>query len=387
MARPNLVQDHLPPSERSSEAQIRDARFRLKDHDVALQILEGFPGLAVILDQNRQIVAFNKKALRFIKDFEPEEIYGKRLGEALRCTHSLDVEEGCGASRYCLECGNAKTLQRTRETSFAQVGECSISALIQGKEEALNLRVFTSPLVIDDEPFTLFTIKDIAQEQRLQALERIFFHDVLNTAAAINSLALLLDHDQEKADQEELIGLLRTSAEQLIHEIHAQRDLVTAERGELAVSLETTTAKKIIDAVLKLYVHHDLTRDRKLMVDHCKNHVVFETAPTHLIRCIGNLVKNALEASHPGDEVRIGCESSNNDVTFTIHNKGVMPESVQLQVFQRSFSTKARLGRGIGTYSVKLLVEQYLEGEVWFESNEEKGTVFYIRLSKKFLRK
>jgi signal transduction histidine kinase len=34
-----------------------------------------------------------------------------------------------------------------------------------------------------------------------------------------------------------------------------------------------------------------------------------------------------------------------------------------------------------------LLVEQYLHGEVWFESNEEKGTVFYICLPKKFRRK
>ncbi len=48
-------------------------------------------------------------------------------------------------------------------------------------------------------------------------------------------------------------------------------------------------------------------------------------------------------------------------IEFWVHNHAVMPESVQRQVFQRSFTTKGR-GRGLGTYSVKLLTERYLEG-------------------------
>lgn len=40
------------------------------------------------------------------------------------------------------------------------------------------------------------------------------------------------------------------------------------------------------------------------------------------------------------------------------------------------------MNRGIGTYSVKLLVEKYLKGTVNFESEEGLGTVFYVRLPK-----
>lgn len=46
-----------------------------------------------------------------------------------------------------------------------------------------------------------------------------------------------------------------------------------------------------------------------------------------------------------------------------------------LQIFQRSFSTKGG-GRGIGTYSVKLLTENYLQGRVAFVSTAEAGTTF-----------
>lgn len=38
-----------------------------------------------------------------------------------------------------------------------------------------------------------------------------------------------------------------------------------------------------------------------------------------------------------------------------------MPRTSQLQIFQRSFSTKGK-GRGLGTYSIKLLTERYLKG-------------------------
>jgi sensor histidine kinase regulating citrate/malate metabolism len=53
---------------------------------------------------------------------------------------------------------------------------------------------------------------------------------------------------------------------------------------------------------------------------------------------------------------------------------------VQLQIFQRSFSTKGENGRGIGAYSVKLFGEGYLKGKVAFSSSDPEGTVFSLSL-------
>ena len=64
-----------------------------------------------------------------------------------------------------------------------------------------------------------------------------------------------------------------------------------------------------------------------------------------------------------------------------VHNLAVMPRSTQLQMFQRSFSTKGN-DRGLGTYSIRLLTERYLKGEVSFTSDEAKGTTFILRLPK-----
>lgn len=92
------------------------------------------------------------------------------------------------------------------------------------------------------------------------------------------------------------------------------------------------------------------------------------------------MVKNAFEAIAVGEAVTVGFERGVDGVTFTVHNPGVIPERVAHQIFQRTFSTKAPRGRGLGTYSMKLLGERYLGGRVGFQTSPEAGTVFAIRL-------
>ena len=106
---------------------------------------------------------------------------------------------------------------------------------------------------------------------------------------------------------------------------------------------------------------------------------MLEVDPLRVRQMVHNLVKNALEATPHGEEVRLACTRGWSSIIFSVHNPGCIPRSVQLQIFQRSFSTKGK-GRGIGTYSMKLFGERYLQGRVWFFSSEEKGTTFYLSL-------
>jgi sensor histidine kinase regulating citrate/malate metabolism len=92
------------------------------------------------------------------------------------------------------------------------------------------------------------------------------------------------------------------------------------------------------------------------------------------------MTKNALEAIHEGETVRVAFARQEGGPVFRVSNPGVIPEPVQLQLFKRSFSTKAQQGRGIGTYSMKLFGERYLGGRIGFESTPENGTTFWIML-------
>jgi signal transduction histidine kinase len=130
-----------------------------------------------------------------------------------------------------------------------------------------------------------------------------------------------------------------------------------------------------------LYVNHDSATGRSLVMGNAPECLIISDNRI-LLRILGNLLKNALEATPKGGEIVFSATENDENVSFAIQNPGVMPHEVQLQLFQRSFSTKSAMGRGIGTYSVKLFGERYLKGKVGFISREPEGTTFTFTVTK-----
>ena len=180
----------------------------------------------------------------------------------------------------------------------------------------------------------------------------------------------------------EISDTLPKVSSQLISEIQAQRQLLSAESGLLTPEIKPLSLNKILNAAGVLYKGHDVAKNKNITTTLMENDITFQSDETLLVRSIGNLIKNALEASKEGDEVKVSAAVSEKEIFIHVWNNSVMPMSVQLQMFQRSFSTKASKGRGIGTYSVKLLVEQYLKGKISFVSGEEEKTTFTITLNR-----
>ena len=59
------------------------------------------------------------------------------------------------------------------------------------------------------------------------------------------------------------------------------------------------------------------------------------------------MLKNTLEAIDRNNTITIGLNKNNDKIEFWVHNPGYIPRDVQIQIFQRSFSTKS-VNRGIG---------------------------------------
>ena len=366
---------------RTSKEKIEVEREIIRRNPTVIELLEGFPDLALLLNKNRQLVAFNSKAVEYV----PEElrccVYGMRPGEAIDCIHSHEMPAGCGTSKFCVECGAVKAIVKTQNSHQSTIEECRITRRKDQHEESLDLRVHTSIVTIESIPFTLFSIKDIAGEKRRYALEKIFFHDILNTAGALDGLISLLP-DSDGEDLENIETTLPKVSTQLINEIVAQRQLLSAEKGELVPEMRTVSLQQVLRDAGNLYSGHDVANQKKITVNLPEKDVEFQSDATLLVRSIGNLIKNALEASKKGDEVKISAEASDEEVFIHVWNNLVMPDCVKVQMFQRSFSTKAPNGRGIGTYSVKLLIEKYLKGTISFISNEIERTIFTIKLKR-----
>jgi len=138
---------------------------------------------------------------------------------------------------------------------------------------------------------------------------------------------------------------------------------------------------EVLCRIIRQFHSYSIAKGKVLEVDAATEHFDFVTDPVLLRRVLINLVKNALEAIDEGGTVTLGSYTDRDSVYFTVHDAAVIPPEVQLQVFSRSFTTKGS-GRGLGTYSIKLISEKYLRGRVSFVSNAEEGTRFTIRYPK-----
>lgn len=352
----------------------------IKELPIVQTIIDSMPEMVIVLNDFRQIVAFNNKAVALLEPKSIYEVLGKRPGEAVHCIHSGEMDAGCGTSKFCVECGAAKANLNTITNRVSSLEECKITSNIKGKIVSFDLLINTTPIVIEEKNYTIFAIRDISNEKRREALEKIFFHDVLNTAGAIHGLTKLLSELEDAEEKEEISNAIVSSSQQLLSEILAQRELRNAEDGNLAVDIKEISANAVIQNVYEIYSKHELARGKIINLNYHKDDVLFHSDSTLLVRSLGNLVKNALEAIGNGDVVNIYYEVNDDSINFNVKNKVFIPETVQLHLFQRSFSTKGKKGRGIGLYSVKMIIENYLKGRADYTTDKEEGTVFTLSM-------
>ncbi|MGC1392393.1 MAG: HAMP domain-containing sensor histidine kinase [Bacteroidales bacterium] len=374
---------HFAPAVRSTAEQILKEYELVGSQKFFTEIFGSITGIGAVIDKNRQIVFANDDFLSMLGINTLELVLGKRPGEVVSCVHSDEEPSGCGTSASCAYCGAINTILESQRTGTKSMKETRISSIVEGKLKSWDLNIISTPVTLAGSLFYVLVFQDISDEKRRSALERIFFHDLLNTAGGLNGLLTILKHGSNPEETRELINLSEEASRDIIEEILLHRQIRAAENGELEVKIELTNSNEVIDLAIGKIGFHEVGKYKKIIKSEKSVNIDFETDKIILQRVIINLLKNALEATDPEGIVSTGIEDNTDKIKCWVKNNQIIPEDVQIQLFQRSFSTKGT-GRGIGTYSIKLLTENYLKGKVSFVSNEREGTVFTIELNKKF---
>jgi len=369
-----------PPAGRESDATIARQVKLIAEAPLVQSVIDALPNAVIIVNRHRQLIAANQ-ALRSMLRSDTAEFAGKRPGELIGCQHVEKGPDGCGTSVYCTTCGAVGAVLDSMLTGEQSQRELRLR-LGPPTCEARDLKVTANPIQVMGEQFTICVFEDISDRKRLAVLSRAFFHDVLNTVGVIQGYAGLLSGGRSDPKlTREFLGRLAAVSQQLLEEIQTHRDLIYAESGDLAVEMVPVDVAGILTQLVESFSEHPCARDRHLKLVGVRPGTVMTDARL-LSRVLVNMIKNALEATEPGGTVTVGCQNGAGEIEFSVHNASAMPPEVQLQVFQRSFSTKGQSGRGIGTHSMKLLGELYLGGRVFFRSSETEGTTFSLALPK-----
>lgn len=342
-------------------------------------LMHSVAGLVAVLNEYRQIISVNQAYLEYLGIPDVEEILGLRPGESVQCVHAAEMPGGCGTSKHCSTCGAAIAIVTSLSEDRMVERTCAIERETGKGRDDLFFNVRAHPIRVDGQRFTLLFIQDISKEQQLANLERVFFHDVRNTVGSIIGWSELLAQDIPESQKEDMKALYK-AARRLARDIEIQRDLLLHKCDELKPVLHTTNVQSIFAELINSFARNPEAQDKKLTFNNAAFNLEFKTDTGLLCRVLNNMILNALEASASGEDIRVSAAASDNDIVFSVWNHGTIPADVQCRVFQKNFSTKTGLGRGIGTYSMKLFGEQVLGGCVDFSSSEQTGTEFRIRL-------
>ena len=103
---------------------------------------------------------------------------------------------------------------------------------------------------------------------------------------------------------------------------------------------------------------------------------------TQLTRIVTNLVKNAIQSIPENQEIKsVVVEIFKEDTNFVLkisdNGVGISTENAAY-IFEPKFTTK-NSGMGLGLAIIKKIIENY-NGSIIFESKEEKGTLFTVKL-------
>lgn len=152
--------------------------------------------------------------------------------------------------------------------------------------------------------------------------------------------------------------------------------------------LKKNSITETINKVLADLEHYARSQNVTIEVENeCDKNDFVSADLGHLRSIIQNLVENAIRYSFPRTTIKLKTENKGKKLLFSCTNEGIgIPKEKQKFIFAKFFRSKNAVskqasGTGLGLYITKEMVTTN-NGRVWFESEPNEETVFYVEFKK-----
>ena len=166
-------------------------------------------------------------------------------------------------------------------------------------------------------------------------------------------------------------------------------DVITAVKGQAVVMSESDNVNFDIEELVKrvnILMRHELKSaivylNVSVLVS---EHTVLHGDINSLIQVINNMISNSIQAYEGKPEQKIDLiidKNSSGDLVISVKDYGPgLPDKVKDKLFTEMITTKGKNGTGLGLYMSYSTIKAHFGGDITFESEKGKGTVFNIIL-------
>lgn len=342
--------------------------------------LNGLPDPVFLLGTDGRILRANARALAWLNKNYITQVEGYHLHELIQASDwhgAIGSIEGKLLSRFF----GSGILPRNVNLHLGIQGECEYTNY---QNESSVLKVSLKKIFSNGQPELLLTVQDITENKCKELLQNLFMHDLANRVTEVIANSELLNQICKKGETNpanlnrwtENINMI---SKELGLELAAQQAVASMELKKVSAHPTEVHALEEIQKLAKHFYPVEKIHQVTLAVSDSAKNATLNTDPVLLRRVLTNLVKNAIEASKPGDVITLGCKHRKmaGQVEFWIHNPAFIEEEMREHLFKPYFSTK-HTTRGLGTYSIKFLTEFFLKGTVEVQSDKKDGTCFRV---------
>ena len=216
-------------------------------------------------------------------------------------------------------------------------------------------------------------------------------HEIRTPMNGILGFAELLKEPHfSGAEKQKFITIIENSGKRMLNIINDIIDISKVEAGLMKFKKTDVNINESIEHICDFFRPEVEAKGLKLLVSNPLpvHKAIILTDGEKLYAILVNLVKNAIKYTDKG-VIYVGCDIVETDgrvsVQFYVKDTGIgIPEDRQEAIFKRFIQADiedkmARQGAGLGLAITKAYMEM-LGGEIWVESKEGEGSVFYFSL-------
>lgn len=216
-----------------------------------------------------------------------------------------------------------------------------------------------------------------------EEVERIARHDLKTPLASIATVPRLLRERRALApEDDELLGIVERAALRVLSMVNLSLDLYRMEEGSYRLRAQAVDLAGLVQTVVRELDAHARSKDLRIAVDLPPEPVYAQGEELLCYATIANLLKNALEASPDGAEVRVRLrrvsDGNGDAVALDFHNAGQVPQDIRDRFFEKYATSGKSGGTGLGAYSARLMAKVQ-RGSLRMTSDPE-GTTLAMRL-------
>ncbi|MDD4352968.1 MAG: ATP-binding protein [Candidatus Nanoarchaeia archaeon] len=195
----------------------------------------------------------------------------------------------------------------------------------------------------------------------------------------LNNILGSLTDEQKKA-----ISSIKGSAQELLNMIEEILDISRIERGTMKYNYADIELNSLIEEIINSEKGFASSKGLKIINESENEKIILNSDKTKLSRVVHNLINNAIKFTEKG-LIKIIFYKEKNFIIIKVKDSGIgIAEEKKNKIFTKFFQIDSSLSRkykgtGIGLYNTKVVVEG-LKGDISFESEENKGTTFIVKI-------